>query len=66
MTVELIAALRTGPWLQTGQQGWIALMTFGPVLLLIGFFIYSYKRHLDRQAREDRPEAPDDYSTPPR
>lgn len=66
MTTELVAVLRTGPLLQTGQSAWIALMTFGPVLALIGFFIYSYKRHLDREASEEHPDPSKDYPAPPR
>ena len=63
MTTDLVL-LSSGPWLHTGQQGWIALMTFGPVLALVGFFIYTYKRHLDRQAkrwREQSRREPGDY-----
>ena len=36
----------------------------GPVLALVGFFIYTYKRHLDRQAKQWREQSrsePGDY-----
>lgn len=49
----LMAMPRMAPLLHTGMSAWIGLIVFGPVIALVAFFVWSYKRGLDKKARED-------------